>query len=188
MQPRMSEKEVELFLDFVKCASVYVEFGAGGSTVAASKHVKSRVVSLDSSVEWLDKVRKTCSDNNYNIPELHFIDLGPTGNWGFPTQKDCQDKWPAYHESIWSIDGAGDADLYMVDGRFRVACFAQTVLHCRSDAVICFHDFKSRPHYHAVMEIARQIVTVEDISFFVPMPGKRDLTKSILDTHRFDAR
>jgi hypothetical protein len=183
----MSGNETELFVAFLKSSNSYVEFGAGGSTVAASRYVKTSILAVDSSAEWLDKVRDTCIDAPVK-PALHFVDIGPIGEWGFPTDKTVEHKWPAYHEAIWAESESRGADLYMVDGRFRVACFAQAILHCRSDSIICFHDFASRPHYHRVHDLAREIVAVEDISFFVPKPGSIDAAKALLEEFHYDPR
>jgi hypothetical protein len=187
MQPRMSQKETDVFLHFLKCSDSYVEFGAGGSTVAASKYVKKRVISLDSSVEWLDNVRNACAGNSID-PELYHIDLGSIGEWGYPTDHNTKHKWPEYYEFIWTVDGSCDADLYIIDGRFRVASFAQAVLHCRSDSIICFHDFASRPQYRCVYDLAREILAVEDISFFIIKPNVRDRAYEIIKEHRFNAQ
>lgn len=174
MQLRMSTEEAALFTSFVRNAENYVEFGTGGSTVLASKHVRGSIVSVDSSQEWLDRVKIACTASTV-VPELLFVDVGPTGDWGFPIDKDTRDRWPSYHSNVWELKGSADADLYLVDGRFRVACFAQAVLHCKPSAIIAMHDFASRPAYHRVREIAREIATAGDLSFFLPLP---DLEKA----------
>jgi hypothetical protein len=184
MVPRMSEEEAALFLSFIRNSHDYVEFGTGGSTVLASKHVKNSILSIDSSREWLDKVGEACASCQ-TTPELMLIDIGPTGDWGFPTDDATKSRWPDYHSAIWKLEQSADADLYLVDGRFRVACFAQTVLHCKPTAIIGIHDFSSRPAYHCVKEIAREIATVGDLSFFLPL-SKRFAAENILKSHYTD--
>ena len=167
----MYAEEAALFTCFVKNAASYVEFGTGGSTVLASRHVRERIVSVDSSQEWLDQVRSACTNSSV-APELLYADIGATGDWGFPTDNQSRHRWPSYHSDVWNIEGSSDADLYLVDGRFRVACFAQVVLHCRPSAIIGIHDFASRPAYHRIREVAREIATAGDLSFFLPLPDK----------------
>ncbi|MGN6116399.1 MAG: hypothetical protein ACTHN2_12860 [Nitrobacter sp.] len=167
----MSAEEAALFLSFVRNSRSYVEFGTGGSTAVASRYVKDSILSVDSSPEWLDQVRNACAVNQTK-PELIFIDIGPTGDWGFPIDASTKSRWPNYHSAIWKMPCATLADLYLIDGRFRVACFAQTVLHCRPNAIIGIHDFSSRPNYHCVREIADEIATAGDMSFFRPLPNK----------------
>ena len=185
MQPRMSQKEYDLFISYVEHSEIYTEFGTGGSTFVASNKVKTKILSIDSSVEWLDLVRNACGDSRLK-PDLHFVDIGPTGDWGRPIDEATKPRWPNYHDSIWRIPEASKADLFMIDGRFRVACFAQVILHCSPDAILCFHDFASRPPYHRVLEIAEELVSAEDISFFRPRRDARELATKILDEYRFD--
>ena len=180
MLPRMSDEEAALFLSFVRNSRNYVEFGAGGSTVVASKHVQSSILSVDSSCDWLDQVRTACASSRTR-PELIFVDIGPTAEWGFPTDPAMKPRWPDYHSAIWKMPHSAAADLYFVDGRFRVACFAQIVLHCNPNAIIGIHDFTSRPKYHCVREIAREIATAGDMSFFRPLPEKK-VAESILQS------
>jgi hypothetical protein len=180
--PRMSAEEAALFLSFVRNSRDYVEFGTGGSTVVASTHVKNSIISVDSSREWLDQVRAACASSQTK-PELIFIDIGPTGDWGVPIDASTKSRWPDYHSKIWKIPDSAAADLYFVDGRFRVACFAQIVLHCNPNAVIGIHDFNSRPNYHCVREIAREIATAGDISFFRPLP-KKEAAEAMLQSFR----
>lgn len=185
MHPRMSSKELDLFLAFVKRSERYVEFGTGGSTFVASSHVKSWIISIDSSKKWLEKVELACSEH-ITKPDLQFVDIGPTGDWGVPIDPSTKDRWPEYHTGLWSIPKSMNADLYLVDGRFRVACFAQIIAHCSSDAIIGFHDFTSRSHYHRAREIAREIAVAEDMSFFQPLPRAKERAIEILNSFKFD--
>lgn len=105
MQPRMSNSELNLFLSFVKKSKRYLEFGSGGSTFVASSHVKSWVISIDSSKEWLEKVGSACSANSVK-PELNFVDVGLTGDWGYPIDPSTKSRWPEYHTDVWSIEKA----------------------------------------------------------------------------------
>jgi hypothetical protein len=126
----MSDDERKLFECVLKCTRRYFEFGSGGSTYIAASLVKESVISIDSSSEWLDKVRQACeSEVDFSRPTLVHVDIGPTIDWGYPSSPDTRERWPNYHRTIWTRSECSDADLYMVDGRFRVACFMQILLH-----------------------------------------------------------
>jgi hypothetical protein len=161
-----------------------MEFGTGGSTFVASRHVAQSIISVDSSVEWIDKVRSACSGGIVEPTLLH-IDIGPTGDWGFPIDHSTQSKWARYHEAVWDLEESKEADLYMIDGRFRVACFAQAVKHGDSKCIIGFHDFGSRKQYHCVYEIAKEIATVEDMSFFQPLNGAMEIAAKLIDEYKW---
>lgn len=165
--PRMSDAEFRLFESVLRCAGSYVEFGTGGSTCLAASLVEGPVISVDSSQEWLDQVARACASRpGWTQPRLLHADIGPVGEWGRPTDPATQESWPRYHEAPWSIPGTELADLYMVDGRFRVACALQVLLRCRWDALLVMHDFASRRGYHLIRQFAREVAVAEDLSVF----------------------
>jgi hypothetical protein len=83
------------------------------------------------------------------------------------------------------MEGGKDGDLYMIDGRFRVACFAQTILRCNKNAPLCFHDFTSHPKYHCIYSLAREVVSAEELSIFQPLTGVEDIDNNIGQEYRF---
>ncbi|MGD0192585.1 MAG: hypothetical protein ABSD74_17750 [Rhizomicrobium sp.] len=184
----MSEPEYQLFECFLRNSDRYLEFGTGGSTCAASRQVGKGILSVDSSEEWLKKVADACAGEEFKVkPVLVYADIGPTGAWGTPIDGSGRDRWPSYYESVWDRPFSRDTDLYLVDGRFRVACFAQTLLNCRADALIAIHDFASRPSYHIVRELAREIASEGELSVFMPVPGRDpEDVREVLQKHRLD--
>lgn len=172
MKPRMTDAELVLFRSFIANKSSYVEFGVGGSTVLASKLVTASVVGVDSSQAWLDKVAAACGGPDVQTaPTLMLADIGPIGEWGYPSDRSTMAQWPAYHSQIWCERAAWNADVYFIDGRFRVCCFLKSLLHCRPDSVLLLHDFGSRRHYHLVHDFAAQIAQCEDMAAFIPRSG-----------------
>ncbi len=169
MNIHMLPEEKALFLAVLGETETFLEFGAGGSTFHAAKTVRRRIISVNSDVCWLEKVRNaTAADPATHLqPELVHVDIGPTGDWGYPLDSSTSERWPAYSQQVWNVAGADRSDTFFIDGRFRVACFTQVALRCRPDATIIFHDFRSRSHYHVVLELGRAIATVVDLTVFV---------------------
>ncbi len=170
MKPRMSEGETALFAAFLKCARRYVEFGCGGSTVLACELVKEFVISVDSSADWLGQVRRACSGKPVQPTLLH-VDIGPIREWGYPVGSGSIEKWPDYHNNIWQITNSGKGDFYFIDGRFRVACFLQTLLRCPDDALIAMHDYRSRSQYFGVERFSRPVAESGDLTVFQKSAG-----------------
>jgi hypothetical protein len=167
----MTQDEIGLFDRVITATDSLLEFGCGGSTHYASTRVKRRIVTLDSSVEWLNKVAEACKAAGGIEPKTVYVDIGPTGAWGKPTDPATRDRWPAYHAQIWETEDAKGFDTILVDGRFRVACFLQTLLRCRPEASILFHDFGIRPGYQVVREFADEVEVVNTLSVFRAKPG-----------------
>jgi hypothetical protein len=187
MHVRMEDDERQLFAAFLLRANSYVEFGAGGSTFFASSLMSGSITTVDSSRDWLNKVADACTQYPERPqPVLVHIDIGPTGDWGWPIDQSRRDYWPQYATAVWSVAGADAADLYLIDGRFRVSCFVETLLRCRADAVILIHDFAERVGYHAVRDLAREIAVASSLSAFVPKPNlDLERTQEILKVSRY---
>ena len=188
MIPRMSEAELTLFASFLRSSDDYLEFGSGGSTCTAARSVRNSVTTVDSSAQWLRDVERACAGEDCRVkPVTVHVDIGPTGAWGRPADPATQVRWPSYYEAVWELPASSDADLYLVDGRFRVACFMRTLLNCRADALIMIHDFASRAQYHVIRQVAREVASAEDFSVFVSIPGQsRADIRRILKAHRIN--
>lgn len=184
----MQPDEVRLLSSLLACSRRYLEFGAGGSTCLAARMVAEAVVAIDSSQEWLDRIAAVCADEFYACkPVLVHADIGPLGNWGWPRDDLQRSRWPGYHGSIWSHPAAVDIDTYMIDGRFRVACFMQVTLRCRADAVIIMHDFADRPNYAEVYRAGREVARAGNLSAFVRRHDfDAGVASDILQLRRFD--
>lgn len=148
MQPHMSAAEIQLFEAQLAGKASLLEFGCGGSTVVAAQHVP-RIVSVDSDPAWLAKIAADPALAGCDFTPFH-ADIGPVSEWGYPVDEARLRDWPRYHAQIWR-HMAGSPDVILIDGRFRVACALQSLVHCKPGCLLIFHDFWNRPHYHGVL-------------------------------------
>jgi len=160
-----------------------LEFGAGGSTVWAAQIVPGNCYAIDSSIEWLDKVAANAGKNAKRV-HLEFVDIGPIKEWGYPVDETCKEKFPDYSTSVWKTVDANEIDLFLVDGRFRVACFAECVKRARADAILLIHDYVSRPHYHVVEKIAKLVSTTDDLAVFSLNGSSQEAIAELADRYR----
>jgi hypothetical protein len=188
MNVHMSPAELGLFRSFLSCAENYLEFGSGGSTCLAASLGKKAIISVDSSDEWLARVAVECASfPDSPAPRLVKVDIGPVGDWGKPTDPGTRDRWPSYYSDVWAEPGSADCDLYLVDGRFRVASFMSVVLRCRPSAIIVVHDFASRSGYHVVKEVCREVARAEDLSVFqIPPVVDNERARNILEHYAYN--
>ena len=188
--PAMTLREIVIITSFYASARAYVEFGCGGSTVLATKLVKEKVITIDSDQTWLSKVEAACQTQNTKLrPQICFVDIGPTRELGYPADESRRDAWPHYHEQVWSMSEANTADLYMIDGRFRLACLLQVLLHAPADAIILIHDYVTRPHYQLAQHLTRELCRADDLAAFQRHPGfTREAAEALLLSHRWDTR
>ena len=145
--PWFGEEATALFLDLIKRSKVYLEYGSGGSTVAASKFA-GIVVSVESDPVFLEAVRKITG------PRAHFIDpkIGLTREFGFPVNANPTrarvEKWKRYPRAPWDFFRARGLipEVILIDGRFRAACCLETILNVGRDSKILFDDYDSRDY------------------------------------------
>ncbi|RXK52917.1 hypothetical protein ESB00_14490 [Oleiharenicola lentus] len=158
----MTTKEVALLQRYLLKADSYLEYGSGRSTALASSISSIRhIVSVESDVKFVEEhvaihpeVKQAIADDRLRFD---FVNIGPTGLWGHPTDKSKRHMWPSYplgclQERRWN--------LVLVDGRFRVACCLAAALELPPESIILLHDFY-RPEYHFVLKFMEQ-VTRED--------------------------
>ena len=95
-------------------------------------------------------------------------------------------KWPRYYEAVWTHDGPAAADLFLVDGRFRVACGLAVALHCRPEAKVAVHDFTGRPQYAGLLDFYDGVEVVRNLQVLQLKPGfDRGAAKAALRRYRY---
>ena len=165
----MSRRETALYRRLVRDSSGIVEFGCGRSTLLALRHSRTRIYSVESDRDWIERllnrrrVRRAVESRRLCF---HHSDLGPVSEWGWPVNPLLAKQTVTYYSAIWSRVNNGTIDLVLVDGRFRVACAIEALRHC-PDATIVIHDFWNRPHYHDVLPALLCTDRVDTLGIFV---------------------
>lgn len=152
LAPAMTTAEQALLRAAALGRRAGLEFGCGGSTGALLEAGLLRLVSVDSDAAWLDRVgadQRCAPALEAGRLRLLHADIGPVAEWGWPANAAALPRWPGYWRDAW--EAAGEVDLVLVDGRFRVACALAGVPRLAEGAVLLVHDFWSRPRYRAPM-------------------------------------
>ena len=95
-------------------------------------------------------------------------DIGLVADFGKPTDGTLRSQWPAYSKEVDHEDDA--FDVYLVDGRFRVACACRALLHGRDDSLLLIHDFphedqdSSIPQWNRDLDLQRGYNTILDVA------------------------
>jgi protein O-GlcNAc transferase len=122
-----------------------LEFGTGGSTCLASELGKT-VFSVESDRNWADQVASVSG------AKIHYVDIGPTKDLGYPADRSQIHKWIDYPMNVWERNDFEHPDLILVDGRFRVACFLVAAMRIRKPTRVLFDDFH-RAEYQVVSRL-----------------------------------
>lgn len=134
----------ELWRENLNDIQNYFEYGVGSSTLYVAKNFSCTISGVDTDKKWINEVN---FKSNRRI-ELEHIDLGEVGNWGTPIS---YENWKIFTRYISPKKlNIVEADMVLVDGRFRVACFLNVLKVCKSGTKVIFDDYPKRKHYHIV--------------------------------------
>lgn len=144
--PYMDSESAARFLHELDRASRYVEFGSGGTTVAADK-AGVETVSVESDRFYARAVAKRLSGRH--VRQV-VVNCGLTREWGFPLFPDVRKA----RKYVTAPYGDGPfPDLVLVDGRWRVACALECAEQARNrglSTILMIDDYAGRLHYHSV--------------------------------------
>ena len=156
-QPWMSKKELIAFSYLMKPENIYFEFGSGGSTNLAS-YYKVKTYSVESDAKWHEKLK-----NNGIIANYITIDL-KVNNLGYPGNETNINDWKKYIQA-YKIEY--NADIILIDGRFRVACALDIFPKIRNDTIVLIHDYKPRKQYHILEKFYLKLKSYDSLSLFI---------------------
>jgi hypothetical protein len=183
-----SPAEIDKLLELMEQSRRYFEYGAGGSTAMACVCGVQRITSVETSVDFCasiidrHRLRKYIDTGRLR---LRHVDIGDTVQWGFPKAPPADHRIEAY---LAEVEDSGDADLMLIDGRYRVAAAASAYLAAGRDTTIVIHDYTSRAYYHRVREFLELVESVEELAVFRPVPGKSEVATAIRREFFRDAR
>ncbi|WP_370522530.1 hypothetical protein [Helicobacter winghamensis] len=106
----LSKNEKAYIIKTFKGVSTYLEFGSGGSTFLALLNSKANILSVESSKQWInyliewDFIKENITEGRL---KFHYVDIGKTGEWGFPLDKDRKESFPEYSQAVFKICGGG---------------------------------------------------------------------------------
>lgn len=168
-RPAMHPDELAMISAIMARSHYMLEFGAGGSTTLALKLGLSKVIAVESDCAWIDRLRSDEAAaralNEGRLQLLH-ADIGPISALGAPADQGAAEKWPSYAARPWSYVDFDLLDFVLIDGRFRVACALQAILHARRQTVIAIHDFWNRPAYHDVLRFLDETARCNRLGVF----------------------
>lgn len=170
-----------LFKELIKTTNTYFEYGCGKSTEFLLKHTDLNIFSVDTSLEWVRKMRSINTYTDTNRLNIEWIDVGELSDWGRPKSFSHRHNFQRYAECLWEKNK--QPELVLIDGRFRVNCFLTTLKYAKVGTFILFDDYTDRPFYHVVEEFCTRIdVCGRQALFQVTSSAKSLVSEQILLT------
>ena len=161
-----------LFKEQVKKVEVYGEYGCGESTKWVLRNTNSYVISVDTSHDWINKVKENISIEQRSRLLIHHTYLGKLGNWGTPLDYSRADFFSDYTNFLFTQ--IKQPELILIDGRFRVCCFLTCLKFAKEGTIIIFDDYINRKKYHFVEKYVPRKETCGYQSMF-EIPSKNNL-------------
>jgi len=164
-------------------ARAVLEYGSGGSTFLGLQSGVEIIFSVESDGDWAARIRaelaKKFEPSRFII---HHADIGPTGPWGFPSDKSGAARYPAYAAGPYDMPGFRQPDLVIIDGRFRAACFTTAMLRCTQPVRVVFDDYFNRPEYQWVEAFFKPVQRAGRMALFEvePRPFPTDYLSKLL--------
>lgn len=167
-------------------SAVILEYGSGGSTLMASDMTDKRIYTVESDRVWIDKLHAWYVGHPpASMPLLHHADIGPTRNWGYPTDESTFRLWPGYAQGIWDHRDFLAPDVVLVDGRFRLACLLTVALRTKKPLTVLVDDYIDRPSYHEAEMMFGPPEMIGRMARFDLKPGMipMDRLRLVVDSH-----
>jgi hypothetical protein len=138
----------KLFKFYLKNCKLYFEYGVGMSTRWVIENSNSQIIAVDTDKDWIDFVNVELGSDRAN---LIWVNLGDLIKWGRPNSYKYREYFIDYISGVWNFKE--QADVILIDGRFRVACFLYSLLRSKAGSILVFDDYFDRPWYHIIEEV-----------------------------------
>ena len=154
-KPLMTESEIALFAKWIPFGGFALEFGCGGSSRFFFEKGVDKLVSVEGDKVWGESLLQDrflsffIQKKRFNI-YLPFIGPIQPNFYSTPAGHPSY-LWVNYHTAIWELIDGNKLDFILIDGRFRLACALQSILHCHQKPYILIHDFWNRNQYHPIL-------------------------------------
>jgi hypothetical protein len=185
----MSGAEAALFAQLLSTGKYYLEWGSGGSTLAAVRSEIRQIVSVETDRAWIDRLKQNeeiaRALANSRVMFRH-VDIGPVAQWGMPIGTEKIRDWPRYAVDPFVTTDL-QFDVILVDGRFRIHCLLAAA-NCAADgATIFLHDYATRHSYTIADKYFDTINRVDSAAILTRRPNINrralyiDLINSLFD-------
>jgi len=175
-RPMMNDEDLKGFLSFMKPNLTYFEFGSGGSTNIAS-YYKLKVYSVESDALWHNRLK----NSNINATFIT-VDL-KTSNLGYPGNDTTIEDWKRYYQAY---DSKYNADIILIDGRFRVVCGLDIFPKIRNDTLVLIHDYSNIEKYHILENYYIKVKKWDSLCAFFKNPNITSIPQNVYDTYMYD--
>lgn len=154
------------------------EFGAGPGAELSKSLGVGRYYGVTAREARAVELALSFARPNYTI---EYVDIGPVTSFELPLNGTLTDAFEGYSK----VKGDEPYDLYLVNGRFRVACVAQALLHGRASSVIVLLDHHN-PRYKPVRNVTNTVDTIGNMAVLTSANATRERLVDLWDAYKHE--
>jgi hypothetical protein len=174
-KPHLRNEELTAFLSLLTNDTIFFETGSGCSSVIAKYYAKKSY-----SVEGCQKYYKIGIQNGLK-DVLIFKDLKPDDPvWSYPGRNSNINDWKNYFQSYKK---EYNADVILIDGRFKLATALDIFDKIREDTIILLHEYYDRPPYFVLEEYYDYVYHWGSLFSFVKKKNIKEIPKEIQEKY-----
>ena len=172
-KPHFSTKELFAFLSFLTNETIYFETGSGCSSFIAKQYSK-KSYAVEGCKYWYEQgIKNGLKDN------LIFHDLKPDNpTWSYPGKKSTIKDWKKYFQSYKK---KYNADIILIDGRFKIATALDIFDKIRNDTLVFIHEYQDRPSYFIIENYYQYVYHWDTLVAFIK---KKDISHIPLEIQK----
>jgi hypothetical protein len=172
-KPHFRGVELAAFLSFLTENTIYFETGSGCSSVIAKYYAK-KSYAVEGCRDWYEEGVKNGLKEN-----ILFRDLKPDNkSWSFPGRKSTLNDWKKYFQAY---DPSFNADVILLDGRFKVATAMDIFDKIKDDTIVLIHEYQPRTMYYILENYYQYIYHWGELMAFMK---KKDVDKIPLEVQQ----
>ena len=148
-KPHLNNRELMALLSLLSNDTIFFETGSGCSTIIAKFFAKKNYA-----IEGCKKFYEYGIENGLKN-NIIFKDLKPDNpTWSYPGKKSNLKDWKNYFQSYKQ---EYNADVILIDGRFKVATAMDIFNKIRNDTIVLLHEYNIRPSYYIIEKYYKYI-------------------------------
>ena len=171
--PHLRNRELTAFLSLLTNDTIFFETGSGCSSVIA-KYFAKKTYAVEGCKKYYEiGIKNGLKDN------LIFKDLktdNPT--WSRPGRKSNINDWKKYFQSYKK---EYNADIILIDGRFKTATAMDIFDKIRDDTIVLIHEYYTRPIYFEIEKYYNYVYHWDSLFAFVK---KKNIKKIPLEIQK----
>jgi hypothetical protein len=168
-------KDIITFLSFLTKDTIYFETGSGCSSLIAKYYAKQSYAVEGCRVFFEKDIKNGLKDN------IIFHDLKPDNpTWSYPGKQSTLDDWKKYFQAY---DKKYNADVILLDGRFKTANALDIFNKIRDDNIVFIHEYIYRPPYFIVEKYYKYVYHWGSLTAFVKRKNIKSIPLSVQEKY-----